>query len=448
MRIQPGSSETRRPDVRWNLIMNRYGKPVLSPNYRPDMPGSGRPVRKESLDRSVRVAHTSRSGTRLDQVGRDRVGQPRRPLARGVGVTSADSTEANRGRSVVAEGTTVTDTLDNTVPARYNTPNDVSGDGDWHRVMTRNGYVKPMRTQDYRMGVSEMDDFETYGTTQMVVADDPVCVIKPDGAPAELLAEGGLQSDDHMDSHVRCLNCHNRKRHYGTMGNSGHVRKPLSKRLRPWSGRSSAIVNRSPPIVTQRITPEVMETMHHEWILRKSVTNTDMTVPCNYLEIPDPMLPNAFLHLAEEAREVMLIKEPSGFFEEVQSRATRLSSPPLVEVLTNGHQIPFGRGSLTAVVRPGLADRERQTASAESGGLDASWDERADGRVTAPVIPVRRDVHQKRRNEPVDRSCPVDIHILSEPSVRFGHRTERLDDTVMGPEGRKFRCTGYRESSV
>ena len=159
MRNQPGSSENRRHDVRWNLIMNRYGKPVLSPNYRPDIPGSGRPVRKESLDRSVGMAHTSRSGTRLDQVGRVRVGQTRRPLVRGVGVTSADSTEANRGRSVVAEGTTVTDTLHNTVPARYNTPNDVSGDGDWHRVVPRNGYVKPMRTQDYRMGVSETTPF-------------------------------------------------------------------------------------------------------------------------------------------------------------------------------------------------------------------------------------------------------------------------------------------------
>ena len=116
---------------------------------------------------------------------------------------------------------------------------------------------------------------------------------------------------------------------------------------------------------------------------------------------------------------MVLIKEPSGFFEEVQSRATRLSSPPLVEVLKNGHPIPIGRETLTAVVRPGLADCERQTASAESEGLVASWHERADGRVTAPVIPGSRDVHRRRRNEPVDRSCPVDIHILSEPSVRF-----------------------------
>ena len=457
MRNQPGSSEDGRHDVRWNLIMNRYGKPVLSPHYRPDIPGSGRLVRKESLDRSVTVAHTSGYGTRLNHVGRVRVGQPRRPLVRGVGVTSADSTWANRGSSFVAEGTTVTDTIDNTVPARYNTPNDVSGDGVWHKVVTRNRYVKPMRTQDYRMGVSEMDDFETYGTTQMVVADDPVCVIKPDGGPTELLAGVGLQSDNNMDSHVRCLTCHKRKRKYGTRWNSGHVRKPLSARLRPWSGRSPPIVSRSPPIVTQRMPSEVMEPMHHEWILRKSVTNTDMTVPCNYLEIPDPILPNAFLHLAEEAREVVLIKEPSGFFEEVQSRATRLSSPPLVEVLMNGHQIPFGRESLTAVVRPGLANRERQTASAESEGLDASWHERddlfdesgsvllfrpvMDGGETAPVIPVSRDVHRRRRNEPADRSCPVDTHILSEPSVRFGHRTDRLDDAVVGPEGQEG-CLG------
>ena len=98
MRNQPGSSENRRHDVRWNLIMNRYGKPVLSPNYKLDTPGSGRPMRKELLDRSVTVANTSRSGTRLDQVGRVRVGQPRRPLVRGAGVKSADSTMTNRGR--------------------------------------------------------------------------------------------------------------------------------------------------------------------------------------------------------------------------------------------------------------------------------------------------------------------------------------------------------------
>ena len=92
-----------------------------------------------------------------------------------------------------------------------------------------------------------------------------------------------------------------------------------------------------------------------------------------------------------------------------------------MEVLTNGHQMPFGRESVTDVVRPGLANHGRQTASAESGGLDTNCHERKDhsdehgsvilfrsvmdGRETAPVIPVSRDVHRRGRNEPVDRSC-------------------------------------------
>ena len=459
VRNHPGSSDDRRHDVRWKLIMDRYGKPVLSPNYGPDMPDSGCSVRKESLDKSVTEAHTSRYGTRLNHVGRSRIRKPRQPPVRGVGVTCPDPTRENRGRSFVAGATTVANTMDNTGPARYNTPNNVSVDGDWHRVMTKNRYVKPMGTQDYRTVVSEMDDFETYRTKQTVVADrctDPVYTVRPDGGPAEVLAAGGLKSDNTKDSHVRCLNCHKKKRKYGTVRSSGHVRKPLSERLRPLSGRSPPIVNRSPPIVTQIIPSEVMEPMHYQWILRESITNTDRTVPCNYLEIPDQKLPKAFLHLAEEAREVVVINEPSGFLEEVQSRATQLSCPTLVEVLTNG-QMPFGRESVNEVVRPGLANHGRQTASAESEGLDPNWHERKDlsdehgsvllfrpvmdGRETAPVIPVSRDVHRREQNKPIDRSCPVDIHIMSEPSVRFGHRTDWIDDTVVSPEGQEG-CLG------
>ena len=128
-----------------------------------------------------------------------------------------------------------------------------------------------------------------------------------------------------------------------------------------------------------------------------------------------------------------MINESSGFSEGVKSRATRLSSPPLVEVITNGHQIPFGRESVNDVVRPGLATHGRQTASAESGGLHPSLHERKDlsdehgsvillgsvmdGNETDPVIPASRDVPWMGRNGLVDRSCPVDTQVMSEPSV-------------------------------
>ena len=219
MKDHPGSSDGRTPDVCWKLIKDLDGKPVLSPNYGPDVPDSGCPVREQSLKKTVTEAHTSRNGTRLNHVDRNRSRQPRQPSVRGVGVTCPDPTREKRGRSLVAEVTTVTHTMYSTIPARYNTLNNVSIDGDWHRVMTKNRYVKPMGTQDSRTVVSEMDDFETYRTKQTVVADrctDPVYTVRPDGGTAKALAAGGLRSDNTNDSHVRCLNCHEKKRKYGS----------------------------------------------------------------------------------------------------------------------------------------------------------------------------------------------------------------------------------------
>ena len=43
----PLSSKDTRNDVRWKLIMDRYGKPVLSPNYKTDIPISECSVSKE-----------------------------------------------------------------------------------------------------------------------------------------------------------------------------------------------------------------------------------------------------------------------------------------------------------------------------------------------------------------------------------------------------------------
>ena len=232
------------------------------------------------------------------------------------------------------------------------------------------------------------------------------------------------------------------------------------------------------------IPSAVMEPMHYQWILRESVTKTDRTVSSNYLETPDQKIPKLFLHLAEEARKVVVVNEPSGYSEEVKSQATRLSSPILVEDITNGHQMPFAGESVNDVVmtemvtdpdhvgrcspmvqagravfpvvtghlvRPGLTTNGRQTISTGSGGLDHSWHERKElsdehgsvvllgsdmgGNGTSPVIPVSRDVHLMRRNGPVDRSCPVDTQVMSEPSVLLGRRTDRTDDTA----GRIFK---------
>ena len=194
VRNLPLSSNNTRNDVRWKLIMGRYGKPVLSPNYRSDIPISGCSVGKESLDKFVTEAHTSCYETRLNPVSRDRIRQPRPTPVRGVGVTGADQTRKTRRNSLAAEATTVTKNMDNTDPAGYNTQNTELADGDWHKVMRKHRYIKSIGKQDYRTVVSKMDNFETPRTKQTVVADQctsPVAMIRPDGGPAEVLARGG-----------------------------------------------------------------------------------------------------------------------------------------------------------------------------------------------------------------------------------------------------------------
>ena len=191
----PGPSDGRTPDICWKMIRDRYGKPVLSPNYVADVPDSGCPGREQSSGKTVTEEHTSRNGTRLKHVGRNRFRQPRQPPVRGVGVTCPDQTPIKQRRTLMAEATTDTNATDSTIPARCNMPlNNVSIDGAWHKVMTKNRYVKPMETQDSRTVVREIDDFETNSAMKTVVTDrctDPVTTVRPDGGPARTLAAGG-----------------------------------------------------------------------------------------------------------------------------------------------------------------------------------------------------------------------------------------------------------------
>ena len=165
-----------------------------------------------------------------------------------------------------------------------------------------------------------MDNFEAPRTDRTVMTDrctSPVEDIRPEGGPTEGLAKGGLQLLETMERGDRCVKHHKSKKRYRTGWRSGHVRKLLSARLHPWAGRSPQMLNDLVPHVTERIPPVIVEPMHYEWIGRKSGTNADLPVPQNYLETPNQILPSGFLHLAEEARELGVIKVSSGFMEDV-----------------------------------------------------------------------------------------------------------------------------------
>ena len=51
---------------------------------------------------------------------------------------------------------------------------------------------------------------------------------------------------------------------------------------------------------------------------QNSLKTTNMQMPMDYLEIPEPALPRGFLELAEEARNVKVESGRSCFTEEVQ----------------------------------------------------------------------------------------------------------------------------------
>ena len=347
----PLPSNNRKQDISWNLKMNRDGKPVLTPDYETDIHVSGRSVDEKLWDKLVRETRMSQDVTRLDTGGRDWIAKPSPPLVKGVGIVDTDNNQKETG---------------------CDTRNTALVDHEWHEVKRKHRYKKSVRTWDYGQIVSEMDNFEAPGTDWTVKTDgctSPVEDIRPEGGLTEDLAKGGLRLLEPLARGDRCVKRNEKKKRYTTGWRSGHVRKLLSARLRPWAGRSPQMLNEVVPHGTERDHPVIVEPMHYEWIKRKYVTNADLPVRQNYLEIPSQLLPMGILHLAEEARDLGVMKESSGFMEDVQAGSSQWSGSPLIEVLTPMHGVRFGRESGDLEVLPGRLVEEQPIASVDSGVL-------------------------------------------------------------------------------
>ena len=85
----------------------------------------------------------------------------------------------------------------------------------------------------------------------------------------------------------------------------------------------------------------------------------ERNMPGNYLEIPELKIPNLFLHLAEEARDVEVNNDISGCAEEAKYQVTGLRSPFLVTVITDGQPIPFGNELVDDVVSTEMMNDEK-----------------------------------------------------------------------------------------
>ena len=363
IRNLPLPADNTKKDISWKLKMNRDGKPVLTPNYQTGIHVSGRSVTKKLLDKLVPEIHASQLFNPVPAPGVQSC-HILPPLTRGVGIGDTDGNPKEIG---------------------CDTQNTVLLDHDqepWHEVRRKHRYRKSSRIRDYGQIVSEMDNFEALRTDWTVKTDvctSPIEDIRPDGGLTEDLAKGGLQLFETMERGDCCTKRHKSKKRYRVGWRSGHVRKQLSARLRPWAGRSPQMLHDLVPHVTERISPVIIEPMHYEWIGRKSVTNADLPVRQNYLETPSQTLPMGFLHLAKEARELGVIKESSGFMEDVQAGPLQWSGPPLIEDLTTGHCGRYGREPGDFAFLPSRLAEGRSIASADSDVLlDGQSDYRND----------------------------------------------------------------------
>ena len=173
---------------------------------------------------------------------------------------------------------------------------------------------------------------------------------------------------------------------------------------------------------------------------------TDMQMPMDYLEIPEPALPRGFLKLAEEARNVKVESGRSCYTEEVQSQRTGLTRPVFVTVVeyslpvlkkgavraagVSTEMIPTrsSTGRCKPVDQSGLVGPQNQTDQPVLPGSDA------DQVGTVPTGPVGPDIIIDRR-KPVDQSGLVGPQNQTDQPVLPGSDADQVGTVPTGPVG-------------
>ena len=134
---------------------------------------------------------------------------------------------------------------------------------------------------------------------------------------------------------------------------------------------------------------------------QNSMRTTIMQMLMDYLEIPEPALPQGFLELAEEARNVSVESGQSCYTEEVQSQGAGLTRPVLVTVMKYSSPV-LKEG---AMIAPGISTE---------------------------MIPTTLSAG---RRDPVDQLGLVGPQDQTEQSVLPGSHTNEVETDPAGPVG-------------
>ena len=97
--------------------------------------------------------------------------------------------------------------------------------------------------------------------------------------------------------------------------------------------RTEPTLARVSPVVAKMAHNDGTRVMQYQSDDQKIMKTTNMQMPMDFLEIPEPTLPRGFLELAEEARNVKIESGRFCYTEEVQSQGTGLTIPVFVTVM-------------------------------------------------------------------------------------------------------------------
>ena len=161
------------------------------------------------------------------------------------------------------------------------------------------------------------------------------------------------------------------------------------------------IANRVSPVVTETVPADGTGVMQCQWDDPESVEMTEILMPRNYLEIPEPRLTRVFLKLAEEARNVILVNGQSCDTEEVQPKRTGLIRPVFVTEMVDSPPVLNNRAL----------------------------------RVTGTSTEMIPNIKLRGRREPVDRSGPGGPLSATEQPVLLGLHTDESEKDSTDPLG-------------
>ena len=166
-------------------------------------------------------------------------------------------------------------------------------------------------------------------------------------------------------------------------------------------GDMEPIPDQAWPVVSEKAPADGTRVMQYQWNDRESVGMTEMLMPRNYLEIPEPRIPGVFLELAEEARNIILVDDQSYDTEDVQPQRTGLARPVFVTKMIDSPPVLKNRAL----------------------------------RVTSTSTEMIPNINLSGRGEPVNRSGPVGPQNNTEQPVLLGFNTDKRGNAPTGLVG-------------